>query len=81
MRLSYKLKKVDNACQDFKFAIGQIRYYRNSIDCHRLYLGSMVIEKFAELSNAQVLALLSEVVTYSNAKIKVEFEDITLELE
>lgn len=79
MRLSYKVD-AELKEQGFEFPLGKISYNPKS-GTRRLHLGAMSFERSAQLSNAQVLVLLSEVVTYSNAKIKIEFEDITLEIE
>jgi hypothetical protein len=73
MRLSYKVSE-DKVNEEIKFPLGHFRG-------GGLHIGSSFISGSAQLSNAQVLAILSEVVTYSNAKIKIEFEDITLEFE
>jgi hypothetical protein len=79
MKLRYKAN--DN---NLLFPLGKVESRVNKPDIKLLHLGTFAIQdgSFAQLSEAQVLAILGEVVHLTSAKIKVEFEEgVVLEFE
>ena len=82
MKLTYKVrnwKTIGDKGIKINFPLGHIGHTGDGRP--RLYLGSITTESFAHLSEAEVLAILSETISRTNGKIKVEFDDITLEFE
>lgn len=86
MRLSYKVNsdiKIAESRKVLKFPLGDIEYRQAKGQTAKwLHLGSMSVQKSAQLSEAEVLAILAEVVSRTSARIKVEFEEgVVLEFE